>query len=67
MSTSTENPSFDVNEIDEKIDKEGQFIIKNEKEGKKTTFKYIKNLCKEDINKKDERIYPYEPNEFVVE
>ena len=57
MSTSTENPSFDVNEIDEKIDKEGQFIIKNEKEGKKTTFKYIKNLCKEDINKKDENAF----------
>ena len=59
MSTSTENPSFDVNEIDEKIDKEGQFIIKNEKEGKKTTFKYIKNLSKEDISKKDENAsYP---------
>ena len=57
MSTSTENPSFDVNEIDEKIDKEGQFIIKNEKEGKKTTFKYIKNLSKEDIKKKDENAF----------
>ena len=57
MSTSTENPSFDINEIDEKIDKEGQFIIKNEKEGKKTTFKYIKNLSKEDIKKKDENAF----------
>jgi hypothetical protein len=54
MSTSTENPSFDVNEIDEKIEKEGEFIINNEKEEKKTIFKFIKNFSKEDMEKKDE-------------
>ena len=53
MSTSTENPSFDVNEIDEKIEKEGEFIINNEKEEKKTIFKFIKNFSKEDMEKKD--------------
>ena len=54
MSTSTENPSFNVNEIDEKIEKDGEFIINNEKEEKKTIFKFIKNFSKEDIEKKDE-------------
>ena len=54
MSTSTENPSFDVNEIDEKIEKDGEFIINNEKEEKKTIFKFIKNFSKEDMEKKDE-------------
>ena len=54
MSTSTENPSFDVNEIDEKIEKDGEFIINNEKEEKKTIFKFIKNFSKEDNEKKDE-------------
>ena len=53
MSTSTENPSFDVNEIDEKIEKDGEFIINNEKEEKKTIFKFIKNFSKEDMEKKD--------------
>ena len=53
MSTSTENPSFDVNEIDEKIEKDGEFIINNEKEEKKTIFKFIKNFSKEDTEKKD--------------
>ena len=55
---STELPSFDINEIDEKITKDGEYIQTSEKTKEQSIFKFLPNLSKEDIYKKDENPFP---------
>ena len=59
--TSTEAtylPSFDINEINEEITKNGIYKRQGEIPQIKTVFKLIKNLTLEEIKKKEEKSYP---------
>ena len=53
------NPSFDINEIDEKIISTGEYINQNEATKKKSVFKFFKNLSKEEIEQKDKENSSY--------
>ena len=55
MTSSSELPSFDVNEIDEKISKEGEYISGKESSNK-AIFKFVPNISKENLENKDDNI-----------